>query len=110
MVKFENIDAADDGILDHYVVELENDVGTGSAAIQELKMDGEIIPPEKVRLKIGNQSCKPFKPGCVLASRYGDKISIEVEMEGGLEPGEHSLGAKVKLGWICRTVEFKGCI
>lgn len=108
MADFSNIDKDGDGEMDHFVVDIKNDIGTGSATIKELKIDGVPIPPEKVQLVIGNRPAKDFDPTSEIYSTYGDKISIHVEKEGGLEEGEHSLQVTAAIGWRTQAVSFKG--
>ena len=40
MVAFKNLDNDDDGKIDHIAIEMRNDIGTGSAALKEVLIDG----------------------------------------------------------------------
>ncbi len=110
LVVFRNLDKDGDGRFDHFVAELRNDIGTGSATIREITIDGISIPPKKITLTIGNRPTRSFDPSSEIYSVYGDKILIEVEKEGGLKEGEHALGLRAAIGWEQRTVTFKGSI
>jgi len=110
MVVFRNLDKDGDGKVDHFVVEIQNDIGTGSATIKEITIDGVSIPPEKITLIIGNRPPRSFDPSSEIYSVYGDKIQMEVEKEGGLEKGEHTLGVRAAVGWQEQTVTLRGSI
>lgn len=110
LVTFRNLDKTEDGKFDHFVVELKNDIGTGSATIKEIIIDGVAVPPEKISLTVGNRPARKFDPASEIYSEYGDTISMEIEKEGGLEKGEHSIGLRAAIGWQEQTITFKGTI
>ena len=108
MVTFKNLDKDGDGKIDHAVVEMRNDIGTGSATVKEIMIDGVTVPPEKIILTIGNRPPRSFDPASEIYSEYGDTILFEMENDGGLAPGEHSLGLRASVGWREQTVTLKG--
>lgn len=108
MVSFKNLDKDDDGKIDHIAVEMRNDIGTGSAALKEILIDGVSVPPEKISLIVGNRPPRKFDPSSEIYSEYGDVIVFEVERESSLEDGEHSLGIKAAVGWREQTITLKG--
>jgi hypothetical protein len=107
-VSFKNLDKDDDGNIDHIAIEMRNDIGTGSAALKELIIDGVSVPPEKVNLIVGNRPPRKFDPTSEIYSEYGDMIVFEVERDNPLEEGEHSLGIRAAVGWREQTVTLKG--
>jgi hypothetical protein len=108
LVTFKNLDKDGDGKIDHAIVEMRNDIGTGSATVKEIMIDGVAVPPEKITLTIGNRPPRSFDPASEIYSEYGDTILFEMQKEGGLTPGEHSLGLRASLGWREQTVTLKG--
>ncbi len=110
MATFKNLDKDGDGKPDHFTVEIRNDIGTGSATLKEMTIDGVAIPADKITLTVGNRPPRKFQPPTEIYSEYGETIKIEVEKKGGLKKGEHSLGVKASIGWEEQTVSFKGTI
>jgi hypothetical protein len=110
LVTFRNEDKDEDGKIDHLIVELRNDIGTGSATIKEVQIDGVAIRAEKITLTIGSRPARKFDPTAEIHSEYGDTIRLEMEKDGGLEKGEHSVGLKAAVGWAEQMVTFKGTI
>ena len=110
MTTFRNLDKDGDGKVDHFVVEIRNDIGTGSARVKEMSIDGVAIPVDKISLTVGNRPPRKFDPTIEIYSEYGDAIKIEVEKKGGLKKGDHSLGVRASIDWEEQTVSFKGSI
>jgi len=110
LVTFRNLDKDGDGKDDHVIVEIRNDIGTGSATIKEVTIDGVAVPPEKISLKVGDRPARSFDPTSEIYSEYGETISLEIQKEGGLEKGEHALGLRAAVGWQEQTVTFKGTL
>lgn len=108
MVTFKNLDKDEDGKIDHFSVEMRNDMGTGSATLKEIMIDGVSIPAGRVNLIVGSRPARKLDPATEIYSEYGDLIVFEVEKEGGLEKGEHSLGIRAAVGWRESTVTLKG--
>jgi hypothetical protein len=108
MVSFKNLDKDDDGDIDHIAIEMRNDIGTGSAALKEIILDGVSVPPEKISLIVGNRPPRKFDPTSEIYSEYGDMIVLEVERENPLEEGEHSFGIRAAVGWREQTITLKG--
>jgi len=110
MATFKNLDKDGDGKVDHFVVEIRNDIGSGSARLKEMSIDGVAIPVDKIDLTVGNRPSRKFDPTTEIYSEYGDIIKIEVEKKGGLKKGDHSLGVKAGIDWEEQTISFKGTI
>jgi len=108
LVSFKNLDKDGDGNIDHVAIEMRNDIGTGSASLKELLIDGVSVPPEKINLIVGNRPPRKFDPASEIYSEYGDSIVFEVEREKGLEKGEHALGIRAAVGWREQTITLKG--
>ena len=108
MVSFKNLDKDDDGNIDHIAIEMRNDIGTGSASLKEISIDGVSIPPEKISLIVGNRPPRKFDPTSEIYSEYGDMIVFEVERENPLKEGEHNLGIRAAVGWREQTITLKG--
>jgi len=92
-VTFTNVDRNNDGKMDHFLVESTYEGMSGSGSVDEIviSLDGEDIPLDKVKFKAGEGNFESIKPGMFISGSYGDKMTIEVEREGGLGKGKHSL-------------------
>ncbi len=110
MVVFKNLDKDADGKMDHVVVEIPNDMGTGSARIREVKLDGVAIPCEKVTVTVGSRPSRTLDPASEIYSEYGDTIKLEIPKDGGLTKGEHVLGITASIGWREQLVNLKGTL
>lgn len=108
LVTFRNLDKDGDGKTDHIAVEMRNDIGTGSATVKEVMIDGVSVPAGRIILTIGTRPPRSFNPATEIYSEYGDTILFEIAKDGGLSPGEHSLGLKAAVGWREQTVTLKG--
>jgi len=109
---FINVDRDDDEKIDHFLVEFTYEEMSGSGTIGEvaISLDGEDIPLDKVRMKIGEGDFQPVGPGKFISGSYGDKVVLEVAKEGGLSKGKHSLKFMVRVSGYPLSSVFEGTV
>ena len=95
--KFTNIDK--DGEGDHFLVEFTYEGESGSTIINEItfSLNGESIPLNKVRLKIGEVDFQPVRLGMSVSAKFGEKVVLEIAKKEGLSKEKHLLEVTVKI-------------
>ncbi|MCD6096125.1 MAG: hypothetical protein J7J99_06135 [Thermoprotei archaeon] len=103
-----NIDTDGDGIADSLQFKLQNNLGTGSVYISNLRIlvDGKDYT-ESTTFKIGDKAPRPATNLGYVYSNYGDEILVEVKHKGEIKPGKHRIVISVQSDMGPYTISFE---
>ncbi|MFH7836389.1 MAG: hypothetical protein QXL51_07315 [Candidatus Aenigmatarchaeota archaeon] len=89
---------------------IKNMVGSGRASISpRIFIDNKDVT-ERASMKIREEDFKKIEQKMDLDARYGDEITIRVDLDEKIEPGTHNIKAQIEINWpiwITLKSEFK---
>ncbi|MEM2264794.1 MAG: hypothetical protein QXX03_06370 [Nitrososphaerota archaeon] len=89
---------------------IKNMVGSGRASISpRIFLDNKDVT-EKASMKIREEDFKKIEQKMDLDARYGDEITIRIDLDEKIGPGTHNIKAQIEINWpiwITLTSEFK---
>lgn len=89
---------------------IKNMAGSGSVSVSpKIFFDNKDVT-EKASMKIREEDFKKIEQRMDLDARYGDEITIRIDLDEKIEPGIHNIKAQIEVNWpiwITLTSEFK---